>query len=62
MSENTHITPGGFCPLLVLAHAMPGGPRGVVCSPDCAWYTTGGCAVAHLANNAERIADRKEAQ
>ena len=25
-------------------------------------YTTGGCAVAHLANNAERIADRKEAQ
>lgn len=62
MTKKT-VSPDTFCPLLAIAHAMTGGPRSNLCSPNCAWYDAvkHGCGVASLADNVERIADALDA-
>lgn len=58
MTKKT-VSPDAFCPLLVIAHAMTGGPRNSLCSSNCAWFDSirNGCALSALADNSERIAD-----
>ena len=53
--QNTRIYE--FCPILALAHSMPGGPKSPLCGSNCAFYSVHGCAIANAADSLERIAD-----
>ncbi|WP_418441576.1 hypothetical protein [Candidatus Allofournierella excrementavium] len=58
MTKKT-VSPDTFCPLLVIAHAMAGGAKSVLCGSNCGWFdsTRNACALAALADNSEQIAD-----
>ena len=58
MTKKT-VSPDTFCPLLVIAHAMTGGPKSVLCSSNCGWYDAiyNCCGVASLSSKADQIAD-----
>ena len=58
MTKKT-VSPDTFCPLLMIAHAMTGGPRSSLCSSNCAWFdsTRNACALSALAGNSEQIED-----